>query len=329
MPIPDTHSTSPASSIKVAPIAPENATDDHLPHPVLLLVNGNSRTGQEVFGTAITALREAGIEVREAVLAKDRAETERHLRAEIESGARLVIVGGGDGTLSSCAAILAGSQVAMGAIPLGTGNTFARSIGIPVELQGAVQNIADGRIEAVDVGRCNGQVFLNSVSLGLSAEIAGALTREAKKKLGLLAWPVIGGKIVARHRSLKLRILSRERSFSVRTHQLVVANGRYVAGPLKASEEASLQSHELTVFALGGGSKFELFKAVWHWLRGTQREAADVPFFETKSLRVQSLGRRVKANIDGEIDQKTPLEIEIWSRALRVVVPQDFVADEV
>ncbi len=313
----------------ILPTSPLVPTDAHLPHPVLLLVNGNSRTGQEVFGAAITALREAGIDVKEAVLAKDREETHQRLKQEIARGARLVIVGGGDGTLSTCAETLAGSEVAMGVLPLGTGNTFARSIGIPVEMQGAIQNIVDGRIETVDVGKCNGQVFLNSVSLGLSAEIAGALTGQVKKKFGLLAWPIIGGKILARHRPMKLRILSKERSFTVKTHQLMIANGRYVAGPIKASEQASLQDHELTVFALGGSSKFALFKAVWHWLRHTHKEAEAVPFFETRELRVESLGRRVKANVDGEINEHTPLDISIWPRALKVVVPQNFVADEV
>ena len=311
------------------PPSPENATDANLPHPILLLVNGNSRTGQQVFGEAITALREAGIDVKEAVLAKDKVETQRLLKREIAGKSRLVIVGGGDGTLSYCAGVLAGSDVAMGVIPLGTGNTFARSIGIPVEMKGAVQAIAAGRIEAVDVGKCNRRVFLNSVSLGLSSEIAGALTGEVKKKFGLLAWPLVGGKILARHRSMKLRVLSQERSFSVKTHQLMIANGRYVAGPIKASEDASLEDHQLTVFALGGSSKAALFKAVWHWLRHTHKEAEEVPFFETKELRVQSLGRPQKANIDGEISEKTPLKLSIWPRALRVVVPQDFVADEV
>jgi diacylglycerol kinase family enzyme len=124
-------------------------------------------------------------------------------------------------------------------------------------------------------------------------------------------------------------VISKERSFSVRTHQLVIANGRYVAGPIKASEEASLQDHELTVFALGRGSKRELFKAAWHWLRHTHQAANEVPFFETKHLRVESLGRRVKANVDGEINERTPLELSVIPRGLKVVVPHNYVADEV
>ncbi|RYG66261.1 YegS/Rv2252/BmrU family lipid kinase [bacterium] len=314
---------------RVNPAPPNPPTDDNLPHPVLLLVNGNSRTGKAVFGEAIAALRDAGVEVKQAVLARDREETERLLKNEIASHARLVIVGGGDGTLSTCAEILAGSEVAMGVLPLGTGNTFARSIGIPVDMVGAIKTISTGKVEAVDVGKCNEQVFLNSVSLGLSAEIAGALTGEVKKKLGLLSWPVIGSKVIATHRSLKLRVVSKERTFTMKTHQLVVANGRYVAGPIKASENASLQDNELTVFALGGSTKGALFRASWQWLRRKHKEAREVPFFETKELRVESMGRRIKANVDGEINEHTPLTISVWPRALKVIVPQDFVADEV
>lgn len=68
--------------LNVHPESPETPIDQHLPHPALLIVNGNNRAGQETFGVAITALREAGIEVKEAVLAKDKGETEQRLKEE-------------------------------------------------------------------------------------------------------------------------------------------------------------------------------------------------------------------------------------------------------
>ncbi len=297
--------------------------------PVLLLVNGHSRQGRAQFGDAVARLRAAGVEVKEAVLTRDKAETERLLRREIEAKARLVVVGGGDGTLSACAGFLAGSEVAMGVLPMGTGNTFVRSLGLSVDLEGAAKTIGGGRIEAVDVGKCNGRVFLNSVSIGLSAEIAGALTEEIKRKLGVLSWPVIGARVALGHRAVRLRLVSDKGGETFRTHQLMVANGRYVAGPIRASEDASLQDSELTVFALGGDSKWELARAAWHWMRDSHIEAAEVPFFETKELRVESLGRRLKVNVDGEINQHTPLALSVWPRALRVVVPLGFVANAV
>ncbi|RYX84074.1 YegS/Rv2252/BmrU family lipid kinase [bacterium] len=313
----------------VQPEKPSPPTDQNLPHPVLLLINGNSRTGRQQFGEAISLLRDNGVEVKEAILARDRAETERLLKREIAEKANLVIVGGGDGTLSTCAEYLAGNEVAMGVLPLGTGNTFARSIGLPVDLKGAIETIANGRVERIDVGKCNDQVFLNSVSIGLSAEIAGALTGDIKKKLGLLAWPVIGGRVALSHRAVRLRLTSDKGVETFRTHQLMVANGRYVAGPIRASEDASLQDNELTVFALGGESKLELVSAAWKWMRDSHIDAEEVPFFETKELKVESMGRRLKANVDGEINEVTPLHLKVWARALRVVVPRDFIADAV
>lgn len=316
-------------SESVTPLPPTAPPNPNLPRPVLLLVNGNSRLGRQHFGEAISLLRDNGVELKEAILARDKGETRRLLEREVAEKAALVIIGGGDGTLSNCAETLAGTDVAMGVLPMGTGNTFVRSLGLPVDLASAIEVASQGRIESVDVGRCNGQVFLNSVSIGLSAEIAGALTGDIKKKLGLLAWPVIGGRVAATHRAVRLRLTSDKGVETFRTHQLMIANGRYVAGPIRASEDASLQDHELTVFALGGASKIELVRAAWKWMRDSHVEAEEVPFFETKSLKVESLGRRLKANIDGDLSETTPLELSVWSRALKVVVPHDFVADAV
>lgn len=315
-------------SQSVTPPPPAEPVVKHLPKPVLLLVNGHSRRGRDQFQTAISLLGEAGLEIKEAILARDKAETGRLLKREIAEGANMVIVGGGDGTLSTCADFLAGTPVAMAVLPLGTGNTFARSIGLPLDLREAIQTIASGHIEPIGVGKCNGQVFLNSVSLGFSASLAGMLTGEVKKKLGLLAWPVTGLKLAARHRPLRLRVSSEEATFVARTHQLLIANGRYVAGGIKASEDASLQDDALTVFALGGSSRNEFLKSAVHWILHHDFKGPGTRSFETKKVSVHSLGRAARANIDGELNQKTPLKIEIWPNALRVVVPRGFVADE-
>lgn len=316
-------------SISVTPGPPDEPTVEHLPHPVLFLVNGHSRQGREQFGPALAALRESGLHIKEAILARDKAETEALLKREIAQGANMVIAGGGDGTLSLCANFLAGTPVALAALPLGTGNTFARSIGLPIKMEDAVATIAAGHIEAIDVGKCNGVVFLNSVSLGFSASLAGALTGEVKKKLGLLAWPVTGLKMASRHRPLRVRVASKEENFVARTHQLMIANGRYVAGGIKASEDASLQDNELTVFALGGASRGEFIKSAINWILRHDFEGPGTRSFQTQKLTVHSLGRAAKANVDGELNHKTPLQIEVWPRALRVVVPRGFVADEV
>lgn len=296
--------------------------------PIALIINTNSRRGRDRFDDAQKALREAGLNI-EAHAVHSPDETNKLLQREIEEKAPFVIVGGGDGTLSEAASQLIHTQTAMGVLPLGTGNTFARSIGIPLKLENAAKTIASGWIESVDVGRVNDQFFLNSVALGLSAEIAGALNKDVKKKLGLLAWLVVGFRVIATHRPLLLRVVSDEKSYSVRTHQLLIVNGRYVAGPIAAAPDASVQDHTFDVFVLGGAKRGSLYKTAWKWLRGKHMGDPNARFFTTQKLTVHSLRRPLKANVDGEINDRTPLEMEVLPGALRVVVPHDFDAENV
>lgn len=300
-----------------------------LPRPITLIINTRSRRGQEMFDEAVAAVKDAGIPVAQAHAVKDKAESERLLQREVKAGAQTVIIGGGDGTLSACAGHLVGTSVAMAVLPLGTGNTLARSLGVPLNLRQAAQTIADGHIEAMDVGRVNGRVFLNSVTLGLSAEIAHALDARTKKRLGLLAWPVVGGRVLWRHRALVLKIASSEKSFAVRTHQLVVSNGRYIAGPVAAAPDASVQDSCLRVFTLGGAKKRSLVVTTLRLLLGRHVEHDESRYFETRALRVESVRRIVPADVDGEINEKTPLALEVLPGALRVVVPRGFQAEEV
>lgn len=295
----------------------------------MLIINGNSRRGREAFPLAQEALRAAGVPLGEAILSRHKDDTVRALRCEIERGAATVIIGGGDGTLSQCAGQLVGTSVAMAVLPLGTGNTLARSLGIPLDLEGAAQTIAKGHVEKMDVGRVNGRVFLNSVTLGLSASIAHALDGDIKKRLGILAWPVVGAKVLWKHRALLLKVTASEKSFRTRTHQIVIANGRYIAGPIAAAPDASIQEGCLRVFTLGSAHRWSFFKTALLWIRGRHVDAPAANYFETTALRVESLRRSQRADVDGEICERTPLSIELVPDALRVVVPRGFEADEV
>jgi len=263
------------------------------------------------------------------LLLRSPADTAKLLKHEIETGARTIIVGGGDGTLSATANFLAGTEVAMAVLPLGTGNTFVRSLGLPLDLNEAAKTIAEGHVEPVDVGRVNGQIFLNSVSLGLSTEVAGALDKKTKKRLGLMAWPVVGIRVLWTHRAILLKVDAAEKTYHVRTHQLVVVNGRYVAGPITAAPKSSVQDEHLDVFVLGGAKHHSLAKATWEWIRGKHVYSESSRYFMTKSLRVEALRHPLKANVDGEINETTPLEIEVLPGALKVVVPRGFNAKQV
>jgi diacylglycerol kinase family enzyme len=135
---------------------------------------------------------------------------------------------------------------------------------------------------------------------------------------------VVGARVLFRRRAMRLRVTSPERSFTLRTRQLVIANGKYVAGPVEASPAASLTNGVLEVFALGGPSLASLALTALRWLSRRHREAPEARYFQTDRLRVESLRRPVPADVDGEIRGQTPLDIAIRPAALPVVVPADW-----
>ncbi len=109
---------------------------------------------------------------------------ERQARAAVESGAELVLVGGGDGTVTACAGGLAGSGIPLGVLPAGTGNLFARNLRLPLHLEQALAVALDGAQRLVDVGVANGRPFIVMAGLGFDAEVLAGTSEELKKRAG-------------------------------------------------------------------------------------------------------------------------------------------------
>ncbi|MFC4454149.1 diacylglycerol/lipid kinase family protein [Deinococcus sonorensis] len=291
--------------------------------PLRLIINTQSRRGRAQLSTAVHALKVNGVEV-DLLAATSPAESDAALRAAVERGAASVIVGGGDGTLSHAAQVLAHTGTALGVLPLGTGNTFARSVGVPLDLAGAARVIAAGHRTRIDVGRVNGRAFLNSAAMGVSAHIAQALTPELKRRMGLLAWPLVGFQVLRSHQALQLELQLPQEQRRVRTHQLLVANGRYVAGPLVAAPDASVQDHRLDVLALGGNRLRSLLRAGLGWATlGSDRSQSTLRL-ETQRLCVINQNGPTAVSVDGEIIEAARLDLSVEPRALWVLVPPGF-----
>ncbi len=135
---------------------------------ITFLLNGKAGTCD--VGTATTLIEKLGAEhgVDVEVIAFDPGSDLTAMAKEaVESGSSIVAAGGGDGTISAVAAALVGTDTALGVLPLGTLNHFAKDLGIPLKLEDAVRALLTGETIAVDVAEINGKVFLNNSSLGL------------------------------------------------------------------------------------------------------------------------------------------------------------------
>ena len=109
------------------------------------------------------------------------------VRKAVAERPRMIVAGGGDGTVSTVAAALVDTDIVFGVLPLGTLNHFAKDLGVPLELADAVALLASGRPKRVDVGEVNGRIFVNNSSLGLYPDIVRDRERQ-QKRLGRGKW---------------------------------------------------------------------------------------------------------------------------------------------
>jgi diacylglycerol kinase (ATP) len=141
----------------------------------VLVVNTHSRRGQRLFFKALDALEQRGIHVTASYPVRHPERLPEVIQEAIARGNKLVVVGGGDGTLSAIVDSFADQEVVLGILPLGTSNSFARSLNIPLSLEGAIEVITQGKVVDVDLGKAGTDYFANTVTIGLTAEIARAI----------------------------------------------------------------------------------------------------------------------------------------------------------
>ena len=267
------------------------------------------------------ALRTAGIGGEVELVAGDRIE--ERVRSHVEGGARLIIVGGGDGSVGAAAAALAGSDATLGILPLGTLNHFARDLGIPADLGKAAALIAKGRERAVDVAQVNGRTFVNNSAIGLYPLMV--VDRENQQhRLGRskrLAMLVASFRTLAKFHDDRLTLTSNEGRSSVDTPLLFVGNNEYrVAMPGAGSREALDDGH-LCVLVMRKKGVPGFLAATARALIGLAREDDMVRIDDVERLRVDSRRASLTVSIDGETCRmKPPLDYRIRKGALRVRV---------
>jgi YegS/Rv2252/BmrU family lipid kinase len=109
-------------------------------------------------------------------------------RTAVQAGTDLVLAVGGDGTVTACAAGVAGSGIPLGVLPVGTGNLLARNLGLPLELDAALAVALTGADRQLDVGTVNGRQFVVMAGIGFDAKMLGGASEPMKKRLGWLAY---------------------------------------------------------------------------------------------------------------------------------------------
>lgn len=289
----------------------------------VLIVNAKSRRGQELFDQAKAALVKEGICLTQAWALRRHEEVQSKTKEATTRGVPLVIVGGGDGTLSGVARYFVGSNSTLGVLPLGTGNQFARDLCIAPEVESACRVLTEGKPVVVDLGIAGDDYFLNVATVGITTLIAAGLTGGEKRRFGRLAYGLALTRALSRIRPFRATLSMPEGVYTFDTLQVVIGNGRFHAGPFPLSPDATIVDGRLTAYVVATTSRWGLLRFALKLPGGHQVDLREVPVFTTTEIVLKTTPTQ-RVTVDGEIPFRTPLRFGIAPAALRVMAPPEF-----
>lgn len=296
------------------------------PRRAALVVNTRSRTGREAFERAKKRLSKLGVEVEESFAVDDPGRISEVVTGLLRSGEgyQMIVLGGGDGTVSSTVDHLVGSDVVLGLLPLGTANDFARTLEIPSDIEGACDAIANGKMVDVDLGLAGGNYYVNVASLGMGVGVTRALSPQLKRTAGALAYPVAAVRAFLKHEPFDARMTFPDGDHAPlelsRLLQVAVGNGRFYGGGMAVSPEAGMDDGTLDIYAIEMGRHRDLLGITRYMKSGDFINSSYVHRYRTRRVRIETTPKQ-QVNIDGEIVARTPEEFSVSENALRVMVP--------
>ncbi len=241
-------------------------------------------------------------------------------RRGVAMGYDAIVAAGGDGTVNEVVNGLAGSNIPLGILPVGTMNVFATELGIPMgSLTKAWKIIEDGNIRAIDLAKANDEYFVQLAGIGLDAEVVRQTTPDSKKALGPVSYLLTLAQVAAR-KPPRITIQTpehedREGSF------VLVGNGRLYGGPFTMFKKAKPDDGLLDVMVFQNQSHWDIFRYMQAIVFGAHPELPDVEYFQTRKLKL-SASDFVPVEVDGELVGELPYTFGFSRKKLRVLAPK-------
>ena len=291
-----------------------------------VILNASSGAGvDESVRQQLTELFEANGRTVQISFASNGAELVRLALQAARSDSPVVVAGGGDGTINAVASALAGTEKTLGVLAMGTLNHFAKDLGIPLDLEGAVKIISAGHAVSVDVGEVNGRVFVNNSGLGLYPSIVNH--RVKRQRLGYGKWPAFflaGLTVLRRYPFLAVRLSADGQTIVGRTPFLFIGNNEYEMESLSVGGRACLNAGKLSLYMTKRVGRLGLLRLAFLAVFGRLRGAKEFIALCSEEIWVETKRKLVRVSTDGEITMMTtPLHYRVRPGALRVFAPED------
>jgi diacylglycerol kinase family enzyme len=245
-------------------------------------------------------------------------------RDAVAEGRPIVLAGGGDGTISAIASVLSGSQTAMAVLPIGTFNLFARSLGVPEDIESAAALCFDGVVRSVPLAEVNGRVFLNNASLGLYPAML-RVREETYQRWGrrrFLAYVTAGFAMLRRRRHMLIRMATPEGEQLLRTPLLFAARNPLQIESVGIAGSGCVERGNIAFYILPPVGRWGLLRAALRLMLRRASLGTDLHLVCADSAYISAHRQNVRVAYDGEIERmSSPLEFRVRPDALRVLVP--------
>ncbi len=262
----------------------------------------------------------------EVVITTAECEPGQLAKEAIARGATSIIASGGDGTLSAVAAALMTTNIPLGIISRGTANAFANALNLPTTINEACESIIAGHTQVVDMAVCNGLPMVLLAGIGFEAETVDLADRDAKNRLGMLAYVLAGLKQVGNLNQFEVEIELEDKIIAVSAAAITIANAAPPTSILAQGSAGVVFDDgmlDLTIVApatplIAIATAFDLLSST---LRGTASQREDVGFLRSKQFKITTIPPQ-KVVLDGEIIGMTPIDVECIPGGLTIFVPQ-------
>jgi YegS/Rv2252/BmrU family lipid kinase len=284
-----------------------------------LILNPNARQISNDNEGFLKVFADQGIKIEKVFELKKSNNLEKFL-SEIEPESSIILVASGDGAVSSVIDHFAYTEAIIGIIPMGTANSFARSLGIPLDLVESLSIIKSNNCVEIDLGKIGDDYFANTANIGISALINQSVDNYAKSVFGRGAYllSVIYHLIFAK--SFGITITDKNnKKHSYKCVEVLIANGKYQGG-VNLAPDASLKNNQIHLRIIKSSfmSKFKLM-IFWigrvfeqTWFEDIIVDLKGESFFvETKPI--------LQIDIDGEASVKTPFELSVAPKAIKII----------
>jgi diacylglycerol kinase (ATP) len=254
-----------------------------------------------------------------------KGDAERLSREAVASGAGLVVAAGGDGTLHEVLNGVASadgglSRCALGVLPIGTGNDFARSMGVE-DCDAAVAALVTGATRAVDAIALGARLFLNASAGGFTAETSANVTSDLKQAIGPLAYLIGGARAVLAYEPVAARVETDARTIEADLQLFAVCNGAYIGGGHQLAPTARPDDGLMEVCLVRASSTLDFLALLPRLSSGGHVDDEDVSYFRTREVSM-TFARTIPVNTDGEVFDASRCDYRMRAGAVRMVAPQ-------